>query len=686
MKKVLAILLVLGLLASVMTGCGGDTDPHSDTTNNQTENTEPPREAAQTAGYTAAESFAGGSGTESDPFQISEAGHLVLLHEMLKKEEEGTNFDDTYVKGYYVLTADISLNDASDFDNRSTNAPKYGWEPVGAGLSLNSFAGVLDGNGHKITGMFIDADTSGSDVSSPSYGLFADMEGTVKNLMVEQSYIRVSGGNVNVGTIAGSTGYKEAVIENCAVSSVIEMNGTCEVGGIVGKASGSTVTGCTSASTITQLDDGVSHIGGISGSDGSIVGCTFTGTLSGKGDTGGIVGYGDMVKDSVNKGSVSGERAGGISGNAFNAGMGIEIEITQRNIEGCTNEGNVTGTLVAGGIVGLMDNGESDISLSVIDCENKGLVRCDESAAGIIGQLTVERTGTIKVENCVNHADITGKGKTGGIISDLTGGINNQQGEVVISGCKNLGSITSEDLYSAGIITYLLVMGEETDLRLTVENCANEGAIQSVTCAGGILGFSNVGFNSETSDMSISDATKVSVSGCCNSGSVTVLSSNSMAGGIVGVLGLGYISTDIIDCANTGAVTVDFTLTDEQIEESQGMEWPEFYQIAGGVVGRIGDAIKLTTAEGVEISADNVNAPEGNIVISGCRSTGTVSAPDYSFILNKGGKPLYVNYLGGVVGQCSATNGYAFSVENSIYSGAERGLGSTDFSDVGTKN
>ena len=34
------------------------------------------------------------------------------------------------------------------------------------------------------------------------------------------------------------------------------------------------------------------------------------------------------------------------------------------------------------------------------------------------------------------------------------------------------------------------------------------------------------------------------------------------------------------------------------------------------------------------------------------------SAPDYSQILNKWEKPLYVNYLGGIVGQCSATDGY----------------------------
>lgn len=681
MKKILAILLAFTLVGSILTGCGNKKTSNDDKVDNQTENAEQPREVAKTSLHKAADSFAGGSGTKEDPFQISEVSHLVLLNDMLKKEAEEVNFDDTYVKGHFILTADIVMNELSDFANWSTVAPEYGWEPIGVVGAY--FGGVLDGNGHKITGMFMDADGVQTETSPNYYGLFSKLEGTVKNLTVEQSYLRVSGSVSHVGTIAGGT--FDAVIENCSADTNIELYTVNTAGGITG--SGGEITGCNFTGTITQLNDSFVHIGGISGDGGAVANCTFSGTLSGKGYTGGIVGYGGNVKNSVNKGTVSGDTVGGISARVYAAGTNQEIENPQRTIENCTNEGQVTGVTLAGGIVGWMGNDESDISMSVINCENKGSVNCDESVAGIIGKLSVERSGMIKIQNCTNHTDISGKGKTGGIISDVTGAVLHQEGDVVITGCKNLGNIISEGEYSAGIITYLLVMGDEVDLNVKVENCSNQGAVQSTSCAGGILGFSNVGFNAEVSaeEMEFSDDTHLTLNGCNNSGNITVTSSNSMVGGIVGVLGLGYIPTDVKNCVNTGAVKIDFTLTDEQIQESQGANWTEFYQIGGGIIGRIGDALKLTTAEGVETSADNVNAKKANIKISGCSSTGAISAPDYSFILNQWEKPLYVNYLGGIVGQCSATDGYAFSVKDCSYTNAERGLGIPDYSDVGTK-
>lgn len=672
MKKTLSLILTFILVLSAFTACSGDTD--------ETSAPKETRPVAETTPYESAESFAGGSGTESDPFQISEAGHLVLLNKMLEKEEKETGFDDTYVKGHYVLTADISLNDTSDFANWSKTAPKYGWTPIGANVSANSFAGVFDGAGHKITGMFIDANGSATDY----FGLFARLDNaTVKNLSIDQSYLRVSGGG-DCGTIAGYC-FKSSV-ENCTVNSTIELYNEIDAGGISGNSG--TVSNCSFAGTITQLDDGFSQIGGIVGVGDDIVSkCTFTGTLTGKGYTGGIVGYGNAVEDSINKGSVTGETAGGIIGRVFEAGTGLELEVTHYTIKNCTNEGKVNAKTLAGGIVGWFSNDEARISMTVSGCENKGELTSEDSAAGIIAKLSVERSGLITIENCTNNVDISARNQVGGIIGAIHGGLNNQCGKAVVSGCKNLGNISAEEQNAAGIVSYMLIMGSTTDLELTLDNCSNEGNVSAKNYAGGIIGFSNVGLNTAASDsINISENTKLTVNKCTNSGKILTTMHNTIAGGIISALGLGNIKTEIKDCANTGEVAIEFTLTDEQIAELQGSEWTIIHQIAGGIVGRIGDALLLTVDETEKQSESNINTPDGKIQITGCQSTGKITAPDYSFILNKWEKPLFVNYLGGIVGQCSATELYAFGTDNCTYSNTERGFGDVSYNDFGAKN
>lgn len=677
-KRILAFILAASMLAC-LTACGGDTTPQTDPKESETV-------AQQSTGDTlaAAADFAGGTGTASDPYQISEAGHLVLLHEKLKTAAVELDLQETYSTAYYVLTADIALNDTADFENWSSSAPKYNWEPIGTDATGHEFDGVLDGNGHCISGLYINAVAADAD---QAFGLFADMNGTVKNLNIDKAYIQVQGSSANVGAVAGCDRL-DAVIEACHVEATVEISGSGDVGGIIGNATGTTVTDCRFVGSITQMDEGASNIGGIAGSSGTITGCINQGTLTGCGYTGGIVGYADVVKGCKNMGNITGDTAGGIAGRLYAAGTGLEIENPNLGVDGCFNEAQVTGASMAGGIVGWMGNDEADISMSVENCENNGQISCDALAAGIVGKISVERAGLMKVADCVNNVNISGKGTTGGIIGELTGAVLHQSGTALISGCKNLGDIISEELYSGGILAYLLLMGEETDLQVTLEKCTNEGNVEAMTCAGGILGWSNVSFNAGVSagSMDISENTSAALTDCQNSGAITTKTYNSFAGGIVGVLGLGNIPTQVTNCTNSGAVAVDFTLTDKQIAEMQGAQWTEYFQIAGGIVGRIGDGLKLTTAETEDRDPGNINSSNPVIKIEKCGSTGQITAPDYSTVLNSQGDPLFINYLGGIVGQCSATDGYAFHVDSCTYSGTQRGLGDVTFTDIGTKN
>ena len=75
-----------------------------------------------------AEAFAGGSGTAEDPFQIANAQQLALLAKVTNQEYDWDHLDerDLYQNGYYVLTADISLNDTSNFANWESEPPSMG--------------------------------------------------------------------------------------------------------------------------------------------------------------------------------------------------------------------------------------------------------------------------------------------------------------------------------------------------------------------------------------------------------------------------------------------------------------------------------------------------------------------------------------------------------------------------------
>lgn len=675
MKRILTLFLCSVLLLGMLSGCGGP----DDTVDTQPATEYVPEETPEVRYHTPAEAFGGGSGTEADPYRISSAGELALLNKLIVEEDKDSSFDEVYTNAWYILTGDVELNDTADFANWAATAPEYGWEPIGQSAELGHFSGVFDGNGHTIRGLYINADANLDDANRRNYGLFAEIEGTVKNLTIDQSYIRVSGTGKNVGAVAGAMVMDKGVMENCASATVMEISGDGNVGGILGSGEG-TIQNCRFSGTVSQNDELWSHMGGICGSGGNISGCTNLGSISGKGYTGGIVGYGNKVMDSVNKGTVRGDTAGGICGNLYRAGTGLEVAVTELGLWNCVNEGQVNAVSCAGGIAGKVGNDESDIDMVISGCENRGIVSCDLAAAGIIGNLSVERANSLNVENCVNQADITGRDKVGGIICELTGAVLHQEGDVTVSGCVNNGAITStEGMYAGGIVTYFVMMGDQVDLRLTLENCGNFGSVTSRNHAGGILCFSTSMLGVGT----VGDESAITLRSCENFGDILGQSSNSFVGGIAGNFGVEGVWTVFEDCTNSGNVSLIFTLTEDEIQETLGSgNYMSLSQMVGGIVGRLGEGAMLTT-DNDEGDTNNVNTENAWILFRNCSNTGVLESTDYSEYRNSDGAQIWKNYVGGIIGNASAEDAYSFLVENCTYVGAERGLGNTEYPDIG---
>lgn len=207
--------------------------------------------------------FAGGSGTVTDPYLIQTADQLNSIRFGADK--------------HYKLIADIDLSSWGNWVPIGGTAAYGGtmgdqWNKAHAGSVV--FTGSLDGNGHVISGMTIKVHdkaiymTEGSNVRY--YGLFAriNSEGTaIKNLGMINHTIDIEYGTIppsislSVGSLAALV--TKGNIENCYsaggnisvnVGRAYKMNGasdnkSVEVGGLVGNHTGN-FTRCYNTSNI----------------------------------------------------------------------------------------------------------------------------------------------------------------------------------------------------------------------------------------------------------------------------------------------------------------------------------------------------------------------------------------------------------------------------------------------------
>ena len=163
-----------------------------------------------------ADVYAGGNGTKNNPYQINTAERLA---QMLVYSRAGA---------YYALTANIYLNDieASDWTNNAKQW--YSSEDV------SSFAGIFDGNGYTIYGLY------NSDVKSGVYaGLVPVLASAaeLRNIKIDNSYISGNSG-AYIGAVVGGIEDDAANIVSIRAAMVGEnvvLEGSANAGGIVGR-------------------------------------------------------------------------------------------------------------------------------------------------------------------------------------------------------------------------------------------------------------------------------------------------------------------------------------------------------------------------------------------------------------------------------------------------------------------
>ena len=382
----------------------------------------------------AAADFAGGSGTEADPYQITDGAQLAKI---AKDVENGTVYKDAYFR----LENDIDLS-----AHRWNPIGVYKWYEGGA-TENKTFAGFLDGNGKTIKGLIVD-----ERIDKNSAGLFGNIRDNagaatnvgVKDLNIVDARIYAmdegmeqSSSAILAGFVMANSGHTIR-FDDISVSGTIintRVGKAMISGGLIGQACRVTADNCRADVTI----EGGDNIGGFVGLDGSstYTNCKVTGKVTGLWAIGGFVGYAgeadsatmstfdnciakvDVVANEWRTGGFAGYMQKGKSSSCaalgdvtssvtgFNPKVGgFAGEIGDKNVTGgailekCYAAGKVTAAspdYKAGGFVGTHTEG------TYTDCsfdseKNPGLAAYgegDEATVPVVAGTTIEVSGNL---------------------------------------------------------------------------------------------------------------------------------------------------------------------------------------------------------------------------------------------------------------------------------------------------
>ena len=350
------------------------------------------------------EGFASGSGTAEDPYMIGDAAQLTLMAE---KVNSG---DSAYIKAYYALDGDIDLSGME-------------WQPIGAGLGnteleladKNGFGGTFNGNGHKITGLTINART---EAHIGIYGLFG---------------LCLSGASITDLNVEGNI-----EVVNTGAADASGATSMMSVGGIAGSGTGIALTGCSFTGSVKSRFENNPNsrvsVGGIIGNlTGNLESCSAT-----------------VPESSTISAYASYPIAGALAG-YVNAGL---ITMCDVNVLGdilaeCPEyaANAMSPTAIAGGIVGSSFGGSIGTCEATVAGDITALCEYADPydigsalAGGISGSYAADMLGNNTVEVSGN---ITAKGANSALAGGAIGSQNNAG-----YGASNLAVTLSGSIYS----------------------------------------------------------------------------------------------------------------------------------------------------------------------------------------------------------------------------------------------
>ena len=322
-----------------------------------------------------ATAFAGGTGTESDPYQIADGAQLAYLASEVNKGQP-------YENACFVLTADIDLGN-------------HDWTPIGnsfsdalfGGTDYSVFAGNLDGKGHTVSNISIG--TEGAPLESDVFGLFGMTGGKLSNLNLDGVTIYGTAKNVSsyvIGLAGALSGSASGPVENCHVINLSMTMSTPDsgmaaywIGGLVGALDGQYIDECSVSGKITETS-GKGSIGGLIGELGRSAKITYSHAdvalnvkpdYYGGANVGGLIGKGNGEKDPETVISNC-YATGTVVGGAYSGGFAGSL--WGLNIKNCYATGDVTGAFASMASFAGIDAPAAYAYGSVTNCYTTGAV------------------------------------------------------------------------------------------------------------------------------------------------------------------------------------------------------------------------------------------------------------------------------------------------------------------------
>lgn len=392
-----------------------------------------------------------GSGAVDDPILISTSSELESL---LSEVNSGTDNSGKY----FYITNDLSINLVATSNGKT-------------------FRGHLDGGGNTIT-----LSTNDTGTAVAMFNCVGSV-GSVSNIVFDGTLSGVGQGSsticrFNYGTISNITnnceisstnsdGYlggiaaqqidASALIQNCINNAAI--SGVKYVGGIVGNLRVGTISNSINRGNVTSSSTSCAGIAGLIGQTNSSS-------------------YNAIIDGCINEGNVSGTgQVGGIAG-------GIFPKLTCSN---CSNYGNVSASANSGvgGIAGLINSNVADATFSFTNCYSSGVVTTGAGwAGGIFGYALSASLGTINFNNVLSASKLVNTSEAGNV-GGFMAGQNSKSSTFNLDKCQSIASIdyNGSNAFSTGISISATNIGTNEDSNLAVNNKEHGLELSNTTIA-----------------------------------------------------------------------------------------------------------------------------------------------------------------------------------------------------------